>query len=338
MTTELREVNEELLAKNPKDLKGKERDNWLTEKQKDIMNKVTNHKTSKEDIIEMLTFMSKFHNYSYKNSMLIEAQWEGAMAVASSQRWKKLGYYIRKGETGKILIWVRVKYKRIKLDDGWIPWNKAPKQVQNDALAGKYEWTEGVGYKSGYVYDISQTTAEIEDYPKLMPNRHYNFEENEVDYQNLLGGIDLLANNLGYEMNWDERGVLQSAKGGCIYDSKQILLNKRNTHTENVSTSIHELAHAYMHPKSELDRGERELQAELVATVVSSVFGIDTKEKAVGYIATWMNSANKRLKEDGKEMQLEDLLQEVQRTVKKFVRIINGEMDYQEGNDKAMDN
>ncbi|MEC2463408.1 ImmA/IrrE family metallo-endopeptidase [Bacillus cereus] len=338
MSTDFKEVNEEILAQNPKELKGKERDNWLTEKQKDVMNKVINYAPSEEDLMEMLTFMSKFHNYSYKNSMLIEAQWEGATAVASSQRWKKLGYYIRKGETGKILIWIRVKYKRIKLDEGWIPWSKAPKQVQKDALAGKYEWTESVSYKSGYVYDITQTTAEIEDYPKLMPNRHYNFEENNVDYQNLLGGIDILANKLGYEMEWDERGVLHSAKGGCVYETKQILLNKRNTHTENVSTSIHELAHAYLHSKSELDRGERELQAELVATVVSSVFGIDTREKAVGYISAWMKSADKRLKEDGKEMQLEDLLQEVQKTVKTFVRTINGEMDYQDGNDKAMDN
>lgn len=73
---------------------------------------------------------------------------------------------------------------------------------------------------------------------------------------------------------------------------KEIVLNPRNTPSEEVATLIHELAHAQLHDKTrvqesgsywstkdvnELQVSIKEFQAEMVSYVVSSHYGIDTK-------------------------------------------------------------
>ena len=290
------------------------------------MERVRNYEDSPEDILELMEFMTKFHNYSFNNLMLIQEQWEGAFAVASYDKWKKLGYPVKDGEKGKILVWVRTPYKIIiKANGEEVQWWKATAKLKAEAKAGKHKIKQGNAYKTGFVYDISQTHAKPEDYPKIFPNRHYNFEEDYINYEHVLEGVDAIAKQLKYEVFWDEKGQLGSAKGACVYSTKKILMNPANTQSEVVSTSIHELAHAYLHEKSKLSRGTKELQAELVACLVSNYFGLNTLEKAVGYISSWTKGSTKEDKEG-----LDEVLKEVQNCVKNFIYIINKELDEDE--------
>ncbi len=75
---------------------------------------------SPEDIKEYLSFMSKFYNYSFKNSILIEEQFRGARAVGSFAFWKEKGYVVNKGEKGiKILVPTKLG-DRFEAEDGTI--------------------------------------------------------------------------------------------------------------------------------------------------------------------------------------------------------------------------
>ena len=47
-----------------------------------------------------LAFLGRFHNYSFGNQILIYLQNPDATHVAGFQRWKALGRYVKKGETG----------------------------------------------------------------------------------------------------------------------------------------------------------------------------------------------------------------------------------------------
>lgn len=316
------EINTELLSQNPLELKGKERDNWLKEKTKDMMGKVRDYEKNPEDVLKLLQFMSQFHTYSLNNLMLIQEQWAGAYAVASFKKWKSLGINVK--EKGKILVWVRTKYRLI-LPKGGEPilWSKAPKQVQErakDKDNKDYELIDKVTYKAGFVFDISQTDAKEEDIPKLLPNRHYNLEVDEETYHNLLGGIDAIARSLDHEMNWDETDSLGNAKGCCYRDRNEILLNPRNTPSENLTVSIHELAHAHLHKNTELSKPTKELQAELVSALVCNIFGIGELDHAVDYIARWTKNGER-------VENLDEVLKEVQNTVKKFAWMINNEID-----------
>ena len=58
-----------------------------------------------EQIAELLAFKSKFHTYSINNSVLIQRANPGATYVASFDRWKELGYSVKRGQRGiKILV------------------------------------------------------------------------------------------------------------------------------------------------------------------------------------------------------------------------------------------
>mgnify|MGYP001371725679 CR=1 FL=1 len=84
----------------------------LDEKIKDLENlaieEIKEYKASKKDITELLDFMSKFYKYSVRNTLLIQSQWSGAVAVESYKGWQKLGANVKKGEKSKIKILVPV--------------------------------------------------------------------------------------------------------------------------------------------------------------------------------------------------------------------------------------
>lgn len=325
----------EVLSKDPLTLKGKERDGWLVEKQNKLMEQIRNYKKNPEDLHELMTFMTQFHNYSLRNLMLIRAQWDGAYAVASYKRWKELGFPVKRKEDGgggQILIWVPVRSKFIKLEDGtYVSWKDSTKKQKEQVARGELKAGSKLRFTSGFVYDITQTSAEPEDYPKIFPNRHYHFNDDNVNYEKVLGGIDNIANEIGTELFWDENRELGNAKGAYFHNSHKILMNPLNTPSESVSVAIHELAHAHMHRFKSTPSAIKELQAELASTLVCSVFNLDTVEEAVRYISTHLNTletANENLKEDEKKYgDLDNVLADTQETVKLFIKIINKELD-----------
>lgn len=65
---------------------------------KDAMENIKNHFDDPEDVLELGAFMSKFYNYSLKNTALIQEQLPHAHAVAGAKKFKVAGFFIRKGE------------------------------------------------------------------------------------------------------------------------------------------------------------------------------------------------------------------------------------------------
>jgi hypothetical protein len=47
---------------------------------------------------------SRFHTYSFKNQCLIAAQCPTATRVAGYQAWRRLGRWVRRGETGIVIL------------------------------------------------------------------------------------------------------------------------------------------------------------------------------------------------------------------------------------------
>jgi len=61
---------------------------------------------------EYLKVLSKFHKYSFNNTMLIAIQNPNASYVAGYNTWKRLGRYVNKGEKGiRILAPAPIKRK-----------------------------------------------------------------------------------------------------------------------------------------------------------------------------------------------------------------------------------
>ena len=260
--------------------------------------------------------MAKFHNYSYRNSILIEEQFDGAVAVGSFAFWKQKGYSVNKGEKGiKILVPTKLGDRFITDDGSSKLVSKATEKEKQLIKNGELEVIEGsMKFKQGYVFDASQTNIPANELPKLFPNKW--IEGDIKNYKALYKSLEDVANKIGVNII-NPKSELGVVKGVSYTSTKEVALNPRNSEIQNVKTLIHELAHAKLHTLETIDnytKAEKEFQAEMVALAVTSYFGIDTEEYSLRYLHNW--TKGKTLEDKSK------LLQEVSETSKEFINVM----------------
>ena len=264
---------------------------------KDAMENIKNHFDDPEDVLELGAFMSKFYNYSLKNTALIQNQLPHAHAVAGAKKFKEAGFFIRKGEKA-IRVLAPTTYKCFINEQGRSQsLSKATKQQKEKILKGELKTEERRTFKNVPVFDISQTTATADDLPKIFPNRPYNFDLTTATSTKLLyQSLETYALSEGLTIIDDLTtvtpvlGTAKGAYGQGIDGSEMLFMNPRFTQAEQVPTMIHELAHAKLHSKtsnSNYSSSVKEFQAELAAYIVAHHYGIDTKEESIPYIAAW---------------------------------------------------
>lgn len=178
------------------------------------------------------------------------------------------------------------------------------------------------GFTTYKVFELSQTNLKPESYPKAMPNRHYNFDVDEEIAKKMIEGLKDYSNEIGVPIKIDTANNLGNAHGAYYPILEMILLNKNNTPTENIGTSIHELAHATLHNNKKVEASVAEFEAEMTSYIVAKSFGMDTGDKAVHYIAGW--TKNLSLMDD---KQLNESLSRVHKTAQKMIDTINKRMD-----------
>ncbi|MDC4251227.1 pentapeptide repeat-containing protein [Clostridium perfringens] len=277
--------------------------------------------SSTNDLKEYLSFMAKFHNYSYRNSILIETQFRGAVAVGSFSFWKEKGYSVNKGEKGiKILVPTKLGDRFIAEDGTMKLINKASEKEKKLIQNGELETLEGaIKFKQGYVFDVSQTNMPSSELPKIFPNKW--LEGDVKNYKSFYKSLEDVASKIGVKII-EAKSELGLVKGVSYTSTREVALNPRNSELQNVKTLIHELAHAKLHTVETRDnytKAEKEFQAEMVALSVSSYFGINTEEYSLRYLSEWTKNATFKDKEK--------LLKEVNTTVKEYVEIMEGRLN-----------
>ncbi len=305
----------------------------LTQQAVEAVQKFTN---SPEDMKELMDFMSKFPERSFRNQVLIQQQFPGAQACLGKAALSKEHIFIKKGEHGnKIFVRKTVKgfYDKKR---GFVREKYATKEDRAKIEKGEIKVEKKPYYTIEKVFDISQTQLKPEDYPKIFPNRVFNFQLDEKGKGELKQGISVIAKELNIQIKDMRegalyRGELGSAKGAYIHDratnQEEIILNSRNTETHNLSTSIHELAHAKLHKQSDLPMPIKELQAEMTSYIVNKHFGMDTSEKAIPYIASWTNNgAALNIMEP---VERGKILNDVSRVANQFIQTISTEINQQ---------
>lgn len=243
---------------------------------------------------ECLSFFSKFHRYSFNNTILIAQQYPAASQVASFAAWQKLGGKIKKGSKAiKVLCPIPYSYKV---------------EVENTKGEIKEKIVSGVRFKLGNVFDISQ--VEGVDIPKLTKP----LKGNSKELKNLIREIRKKSHTPIYVS-----AALNDKPENGYYNlvEKNIYIKECLDDAHKLKTIIHELAHSILHnDMKNYTREEAEVQAESVAFVVCNAIGIDTKEYSFGYIASW--STGKDIKE------LKNSLNIIEKTSKQIIEFIEG--------------
>lgn len=299
---------------NKKSKEDKEREvNELLEKANEGIEKCF---TSPEQFKELASYMSKFYNYSFRNTFLIQEQFEGAFAVGSFAFWKEKGFTVNKGEKGiKILVPNKLSDYFINENGEEVKLSKATLEEKKLIEQGKIEVKQGkLIFNQGYVFEVSQTNAKAEDLPKIFPNRWLDGEVKNYDL--MYKAMENIANKIGVKII-EPKAELGAVKGVSYPLTKEVALNPRNTQLQNVKTLIHELAHAKLHTMETRDNyttNAKEFQAEMAAYVVCSYFGLDTSEYSFRYINSWTKDVELKDKEK--------LINEVRETVKEYIEVI----------------
>ena len=105
---------------------------------------------------------------------------------------------------------------------------------------------------------------------------------------------------------------------------QRIVIQSNMNGAQAVKTAIHECAHALLHdpekklPTLDSSRSDKEVQAESIAYIVASRYGLDTSDYSFPYIASW--SKGKQLE------QLNRFLSEIQETARTICNAIDSEL------------
>ncbi|WP_283676582.1 ArdC-like ssDNA-binding domain-containing protein [Clostridium perfringens] len=290
--------------------------------------KIEQYQADPKEMAEFAKFMSRIHNYSPLNLSLIDEQFKGAIAVASYEGWQKLGFQVQKGERGigiyahaPVTIFIDENGEQKTLREA----TKEEKiKIQNGELTSR----KIEHFKKGYVFDVSQTNATEADLPKIFPNRVWNFKIDDISLVQLEKGVADVADKLNIsiqDMKESTIGELGTARGAYVQylDGKEeIALNSRNSRTQNLAVSIHELAHKRLHNKnekgSEYSTPVKEFQAEMTSFVVCNNYGIDTSEQTIPYIASWTKNNEKINPKEFRQ-----IMKEVSATAMEFIETID---------------
>ena len=262
---------------------------------------------------EFLTAMSKFHDYSLNNTILIAMQ--GGNLVMGFRQWEKeFDRHVKKGEKG-IKIFAPAPYKVKKLVDKIDPETRKPMLDREGKPIKEEKEITVPAFKVITVFDISQT--EGKEFPDLSVKPLLADVEQYEDFFAALEKASPVP--IAFEQ------ITNGANGYFSLTDKRIAIKEGVSELQAVKIAIHEIAHAKLHDvdlnappeeQNRVDRRSREVQAESVAYTVCQHFGLDTSDYSFGYVAGWSS---------GKEMtELKASLETIQATAKELITEIEG--------------
>ena len=263
-----------------------------------------------------LSTMSKFHNYSFNNTLLIAMQKPEATLVAGYKAWQKnFERHVNKGEKAiRILAPApyKIKEERDKLDpvtgEMMFDENGMPQKEQVEVTIP--------AFRAVSVFDVSQTDGK--PIPELEAQELLSTVEGYEDFVQALMNIAPVP--IGFE------DIPGDSKGYFHTEEKRIAVQENMSESQTLKTMVHEVAHSMLHNKEinrddlmeapTKDRNTKEVEAESVAYTVCQHFGIDTSDYSFGYIAGW--SSGKDMKE------LKSSLDTIRKTASELITGIEG--------------
>jgi hypothetical protein len=254
---------------------------------------------------QFLITMSKFHQYSFGNQILIMLQSPHATRVAGFNTWKDLGRYVKRGESGIAILAPCLPARMLACPvcgkgfterdlRSHIP-QAHPEEVSNvaDLVRRAKEGAEMADaptfFKVVYVFDVSQTEG------KPLPEVEVPALTGEAN-EELFSKLMDLAKSQGLTVSFESRPDLPVEIKGeyrqppTVRELKvkaDIWVRPEEGRAQQLKTLAHEMAHYFTESVFGIPRADAETIAESVAFVVSAHWGFDTGSRSFSYVALW---------------------------------------------------
>jgi len=240
-----------------------------------------------------LNVMSKFHEYSINNMLLIAMQNPQATLIAGFNAWKKnFGRFVKRGEKS-IKIIAPAPYKIKKNEDSINPETQKPIIGKDGKPVTETIEITIPAFKVVSVFDISQTEG------KPLPG--LDIKELTGDVNNYATFFNALKEVSPFPIDFEN--ITDGAKGYCNFKENRIAIREDLSEAQTIKTAIHEITHAKLHNyygekeknvpiEQRKNRNTKEVEAESVAYTVCQHYGIDTSDYSFTYIASWSTGRN----------------------------------------------
>lgn len=272
-----------------------------------------------------LSVMSKFHNYSARNNLLILLQKPNATHVAGYVAWKqKFNRQVQRGAKAITIIGYTPIKRTVDVPVQDPITHKNLHDKDGNLITEKKEIIIPY-YTPVNVFDVSDTKGE--PLPKLCNELIGNVE----NYKHL---FDCIKNVSPFPINFEN--IPGGAKGYCSPSEQKIVIQEGLSELQTIKTAIHEITHADLHApqinlmQEKIDRKTREIEAESVAFIVCTHYDLDTSDYSFPYLASW--SSSKELKE------LESSLDTIQKQASNLIDRIDTQLEKLLINSKEIDN
>lgn len=268
-----------------------------------------------EKYMSWLRTMSKFHDYSLNNTLLIAFQRPDATLVAGYTAWQKqFGRQVQKGEKA-IKILAPAPYKEKVEIEKLDPVTKMPIYSDDGKPIIEVQEVTRPAFKVVSVFDVSQT--EGREIPSL------GVDELSGDVREYEMFFEALKRSCPVPMEFEN--IEGSAKGYYHQMEQRIAIREGMSQVQTIKTAIHEMAHQRLHAVDPLDekseiinqtRSSKEVEAESVAYTVCQHYGIETSDYSFAYVAGWSH---------GKETpELKASLNTIRKTANEMITEIDG--------------
>jgi len=281
---------------------------------------ITDEAKQSEKFQEWLETKSKFHDYSWQNTLLICMQKPDAKRVAGYQQWqKKFDRHVKKGEDA---IWILAPQKAPRCPACSIFKNshdteECPYFDKDDDSYPVLESEDDInweyfvyGFRPVSVFDVSQTEGEP------LPELDHDAKPDDRDGKELMEKAKEVAEEFGIDFEYKSPEEWNKSSKGYAIDRKARTLKREPAAT--AKTAVHEIGHILAgHTENnkiietEDKRSEKEVVAESIAYIVGKNLGLDVSNSKF-YLAAW----------EGDEETFKDKMQEISNTSKQILEKI----------------
>ena len=283
---------------------------------------------SNDNYWDYLKVVSRFHTYSFNNTVLIAAQKPDATLCAGFNAWKfKYGRHVKKGEKG-IRIISPVKIKETVQEEKTDPDTGQPVFNEDGQLAAtpKVVWKQR--FRASTVFDIGQT--EGNPVPENLQMELRQLTSTQEGFDAFMAGLGDISHR---QFRYAE--LTEGPDSFYDADSREIVIREGMEPGDTLKVAVREASQQLL-----LDREQagnrtadktpetRELEAASAAYIICDHFGLDTSDFSFPSLDSWSTGQDlKALRESGNairgtasqvirsvEYQLQDLQKEMEET------------------------
>ena len=245
---------------------------------------------------QYLKMLTKFHDYSLNNTILILSQKPDATLVAGYNSWKE--NFHRHVNIGEKAIQILAPYQvTVKIKD--FDSNNINNLDEESSIENTEDKTIKITrFRPVNVFDISQTDGQP------LPSLVHELQGTSEEIKAIIASIQEISSiEIKYIPTYEDETLLAGAKGYYHKGDDYIVVDDNLEDLQKCKTLIHEFAHSLLHKQTDKNSNQREIEAESLAFVICDYFGIDTSDYSFGYIASYANGDIEEMKNILNEIQ-----------------------------------